>query len=96
LGNNPSVKSHIPCIARPSVLKDLQRFQIEKLAYPKTSMNDKEKIAHRLALLQDVNLAQADLDAIVGELEDLDRIVAELEEFGQSTPWISQQIQPAT
>ena len=59
-------------------------------------MNDKEKIAHRLALLQDVNLAQDDLDAIAGELEDLDRIVAELEEFGQSTPWISQQTQPAT
>ena len=59
-------------------------------------MNDRQKIAHRLALLQDVNLSPPDLDAIVGELEDLDRIVGELEEFGQSTPWISQQAQPAT
>ena len=29
------------------------------------------------------------------EIEDLDRIVAELEEFAQSTPWVSQQLQPA-
>ncbi len=58
-------------------------------------MKDREKIAHRLALLHEVDLSPAELDAIVGEIEDLDRIVAELEEFGQSTPWISQQTQPA-
>jgi hypothetical protein len=57
-------------------------------------MNDKEKIAQRLALLEDVKLSPADLEAIVGELEDLERIVAELEEFGRVTPWISLQTQP--
>lgn len=49
-------------------------------------MNDREKIAHRLALLQGVNLSPTDLEAIVSELEDLDRVVAELETFGQDTP----------
>lgn len=57
-------------------------------------MNDREKIAHRLALLQRVNLSPTDLEAIVGELEDLDRVVAELETFGQDTPWVAQQMQP--
>jgi hypothetical protein len=57
-------------------------------------MNDREKIAHRLALLQGVNLSPTDLEAIVSELEDLDRVVAELETFGQDTPWVAQQTQP--
>jgi hypothetical protein len=57
-------------------------------------MNDKGTIAHRLALLKDVNLSPADLDAIMAELGDLDRIVAELEEFGHVSPWISLQAQP--
>jgi hypothetical protein len=57
-------------------------------------MESTGKIARRLALLEGVNLSQAYLDAIAPEIEDLDRIVAELEEFGQATPWISQQIQP--
>ena len=47
-------------------------------------MNDREKIAHRLALLQGVNLSP----------KDLDRVVAELETFGQDTPWVAQQMQP--
>jgi hypothetical protein len=59
-----------------------------------TFMNDREKIAHRLALLQGVNLSPTDLEAIVSELEDLDRVVAELETFGQDTPWVAQQMQP--
>jgi hypothetical protein len=58
-------------------------------------MKPTDKIAHRLALLEGVNLSQAYLDAIVSEIEDLDRIVAELEEFAQGTPWVSQQRQPA-
>ena len=57
-------------------------------------MESTEKIAHRLALLDGVNLSQAYLDAIAAEIEDLDRIVAELEEFAQGTPWVSQQSQP--
>jgi predicted TPR repeat methyltransferase len=59
-------------------------------------MKTTEKITHRLALLAGVDLSQAYLDAIAAEIEDLDRIVAELEEFAQGTPWVSQQLQPAT
>ena len=59
-------------------------------------MKPTDKIARRLALLEGVNLSQAYLDAIVADIEDLDRIVEELEEFAQGTPWISQQLQPAT
>jgi hypothetical protein len=57
-------------------------------------MNDTDKIAQRLALLDGVNLSTADIESIVTEIKDLERVVAELEEFGQSTPWISQQVQP--
>lgn len=57
-------------------------------------MKDTDKVAHRLALLEGVNLSKADLESIANEIEDLERVVAELEEFGQSTPWISQQVQP--
>ena len=55
---------------------------------------DKEKISHRLALLEGVSFSPADLESIVAEIEDLERVLAELEEFGQGTPWISQQTQP--
>ncbi len=58
-------------------------------------MTDKEKFAHRLALLEGVEFLPADLEAIVTELEDLERVVAELEQFAQDTPWISLQAQPA-
>jgi hypothetical protein len=61
-----------------------------------TNMKPTDKVAHRLALLDGVNLSQTYLDALVTEIEDLDRIVAELEEFAQGTPWVSQQLQPAT
>lgn len=57
-------------------------------------MKPTDKIAHRLAFLEGVNLSQAYIDAIVSEIEDLDRIVMELEEFAQGTPWVSQQRQP--
>jgi hypothetical protein len=57
-------------------------------------MKPTEKITHRLALLDGVDLSQDYLDAIVTEIEDLDRIVAELEELAQGTPWVSQQSQP--
>ncbi len=57
-------------------------------------MKPTDKVARRLALLDDVDLSQDYLDAIVTEIEDLDRIVAELEEFAQSTPWVSQQSPP--
>jgi hypothetical protein len=58
-------------------------------------MTDKDKFAHRLALLEGVNFSPADLEAIVAEIEDLERVVSELEEFSQDTPWITQQVQPA-
>jgi hypothetical protein len=57
-------------------------------------MNPADKIAHRLALLEGVELPQAYTDVIASEIQDLDRIVAELEEFAQGTPWVSQQSQP--
>ncbi|HET9884940.1 MAG TPA: hypothetical protein VFS81_24595 [Candidatus Binatia bacterium] len=59
-------------------------------------MKTTEKNTPRLALLAGVDLSQAYLDAIAAEIADLDRIVAELEEFAQGTPWVSQQLQPAT
>ena len=58
-------------------------------------MNDTEKIARRLALLDGVEFSAADLEFITAEIDDLARVVAELEEFAQDTPWISQQAQPA-
>ena len=57
-------------------------------------MKDTDKVAQRLALLEGVNLSKADLESIATEIKDLERVVAELEEFGQSTPWISLQVQP--
>lgn len=57
-------------------------------------MKDTDKVSQRLALLDGVNLSAADIEFIVTEIKDLERVVAELEEFGQSTPWISQQVQP--
>ena len=57
-------------------------------------MNDGEKLAHRLALLEGVNLSPTDLEAIAGEIKDFDRVVAELEAFAQDTPWVVQPMQP--
>lgn len=58
-------------------------------------MQYSERISHRLALLEGVQFSSTELDSIVAEIEDLERILAELEEFGQNTPWISQQSQPS-
>jgi hypothetical protein len=58
-------------------------------------MTAKDKVAHRLALLEGAEFSPADLEAIVSEIEDLEKVVAELEEFAQGTPWVSQQVQPA-
>lgn len=57
-------------------------------------MKDMDKVAHRLAFLEGVSFSPEDLESIVKEIEDNERIVAELEEFGQGTPWVSQQAQP--
>ena len=64
------------------------------MASKENGMKDTDKVAHRLALLEGVNLSKADLESIANEIEDLERVVAELEEFGQDTPWISLQVQP--
>lgn len=58
-------------------------------------MNDKEILANRWALLDEVNVCSAEREAIMAEIEELGRVMAELEEFAQATPWISGQIQPA-
>lgn len=58
-------------------------------------MNDADKLSHRLALLDGVDIAAAELETIAKEIEDNLRVVAELEEFAKETPWISHQIQPA-
>lgn len=57
-------------------------------------MNDTDKLSHRLALLEGVTIAPAELEAIAKEIEDNLRVIAELDEFGKNTPWISQQTQP--
>ena len=58
-------------------------------------MSDVKNIDHRLALLEGVSFPPDELESIIKEIQDNQRIVAELEEFGQSTPWISHQAQPA-
>ena len=58
-------------------------------------MNEKERIAARLAPLEGVDLSAADIEHVMGEIEDIDRVVAELEEFARDIPWISQQTQPS-
>lgn len=58
-------------------------------------MNDTDKLSHRLALLEGVEIAPADLEAIAKEIEDNLRVVAELEAFAKDMLWISLQAQPA-
>jgi hypothetical protein len=57
-------------------------------------MSNRDKIAHRLALLEGVGLSTAELESVASEIEDFERIVGELEEFSQDTAWISLQAQP--
>jgi hypothetical protein len=68
---------------------------IARLPLKENPMNSKIDIAHRLAMLEGVEFSSDDLDAIAAEVEDLQSVLAEIEEFAQTTPWISQQIQPA-
>jgi hypothetical protein len=58
-------------------------------------MNNNDRIAHRLALLEAVSLSPADLESIVRDIEDNERIIAELEEFSGAIPWVSMQRQPS-
>ena len=58
-------------------------------------MAQSDNITHRLAFLEGVVFAPADLEAIAKEIEDNQRVVAELEEFSRDTAWISHQAQPA-
>ncbi|HEY2920714.1 MAG TPA: hypothetical protein VGK77_17155 [Candidatus Binatia bacterium] len=58
-------------------------------------MSHRDKIAHRLALLEGVSLSPAELESVVSEIEDFERIVIELEEFSQDTAWTSLPAQPA-
>lgn len=58
-------------------------------------MDNHDKLAHRLALLEGVEFSPADLEAIAHEIEDNLRVVAELEEFGSDSAWISHQAQPS-
>ena len=58
-------------------------------------MNEKEKLAARLAPLDGIDLSAADIDHITEEVKDIERVVAELDEFARDVPWVSQQIQPS-
>lgn len=53
-----------------------------------------ERIARRLALVEDMRLSQADIESIVAELEDFDRALRELEAFAEGTSWPSLPMQP--
>ena len=57
-------------------------------------MSEKNRFAHRLALLGAVEFSATDLELITSEIADIDRILAELEEFAQDTAWVSLQAQP--
>jgi hypothetical protein len=58
-------------------------------------MNEKERIAARLAPLDDIGLSSADIEHVMEEVKDIERVVAELEEFARDVPWMSQQTQPS-
>ena len=57
-------------------------------------MSEKDRFAHRLALLGGVEFSPTDLETITSEIEDMDRILTELEQFANDTPWVSLQAQP--
>jgi hypothetical protein len=57
-------------------------------------MSEKDRCAHRLALLGDVEFSTTDLEVITTEVAEMERILAELEDFAQDTPWVSLQAQP--
>jgi hypothetical protein len=78
----------IPCIKLPVSYKFVHN------GGKGDEMKDTDRVAHRLALIEGVSLSEADLEFITNEIEDLETVMAGLEEFGQDTPWISQQVQP--
>ncbi|MPZ78185.1 MAG: hypothetical protein GEU77_16865 [Deltaproteobacteria bacterium] len=57
-------------------------------------MKNTDKLASRLALLEEVSLSPADVESIIKDIEDNERVVAELEEFSQGIPWVTMQLQP--
>lgn len=58
-------------------------------------MNEKQRIAARLASLDGIGLSSADIEHVMEEVRDIERVVAELEEFARDVPWVSQQTQPS-
>ena len=58
-------------------------------------MNEKEKIAARLAPLDGIELSADDIAYVADEIKDFERVVAELEEFARDIPWIAHQTHPA-
>jgi len=58
------------------------------------NMSEKDRFAHRLALLGGVEFSTTDLEIITSEIAETERILTELEEFAQDTPWVSLQTQP--
>ena len=57
-------------------------------------MSEKNRFAHRLALLGAVEFSATDLEVMTSEIAEMDRVLTELEEFAQDTPWVSLQAQP--
>jgi hypothetical protein len=53
-----------------------------------------ERVARRLALLEGLNLSQADRESIAAELELFDRVLPELEAFADGVSWPSLPVQP--
>ncbi len=53
-----------------------------------------DNLARRLAMLEALDLSQADLRVIKATLASYDRALAELEAFTQQTAWPAGQMQP--
>jgi poly-D-alanine transfer protein DltD len=54
-----------------------------------------EHLARRLALLDGVELSEADLESVVREFEDFDRALAELAAFAAGVEFPSMPVQPS-
>jgi hypothetical protein len=57
-------------------------------------VSEKNRFAHRLALLGAAEFSANDLELITSEIAEMDRVLTELEEFAHDTPWVSLQTQP--
>ncbi|MBI4492242.1 MAG: Asp-tRNA(Asn)/Glu-tRNA(Gln) amidotransferase subunit GatA [Chloroflexi bacterium] len=55
-----------------------------------------ERLASRLALLEGVQLSEADLDSIVAEIEAYDQVLAVLEPFAEDVSWLDLPVPPPT